>query len=216
MKINWQTAKTYEDILYHKAGHCQNHDQPPSKRNAFRPKTVFELYDAFVDAREDTNIGVVLFTGAGPHRWQIRLLCRWRSKRSRNCWVCRRRWHPALERTGSTTPNSLHAQSRDCPRGWVCDRRGHVLVICDLTIAADNAILVKPVPKSAASTAVWCQLSLARCRSKGAEIWFLCREYTAAQALEMGGCVVPVDELEQEGIQWANEILDKVRSQFGV
>jgi len=68
MKINWQTAKTYEDILYHKADrHCQNHDQPPSKRNAFRPKTVFELYDAFVDAREDTNIGVVLFTGAGPH-----------------------------------------------------------------------------------------------------------------------------------------------------
>ncbi|HEY9605047.1 MAG TPA: enoyl-CoA hydratase-related protein, partial [Allocoleopsis sp.] len=68
MHIDWQTAKTYEDILYHKAdGIAKIAINRPHKRNAFRPKTVFELYDAFCDAREDTSIGVVLFTGVGPH-----------------------------------------------------------------------------------------------------------------------------------------------------
>ncbi len=68
MQINWQPAKTYEDILYHKTdGIAKITINRPHKRNAFRPQTVFELYDAFCDAREDISIGVVLFTGAGPH-----------------------------------------------------------------------------------------------------------------------------------------------------
>jgi len=126
MKIDWQTAKTYES-LYHKAdGIAKITINRPHKRNAFRPKTVFELYDAFADAREDTNIGVVLFT-AGPHTDGKYAFCAGGDQSVRGTAGCRRRWHPALERTGSTTPDSLNAQSRDCPRGWVCDRWGHVL-----------------------------------------------------------------------------------------
>lgn len=84
MSVAWQIAKTYEDILYHKAdGIAKITINRPEKRNAFRPKTVFELYDAFFDAREDLNIGVVLFTGAGnAYRRKICLLFRRGSKRA--------------------------------------------------------------------------------------------------------------------------------------
>ena len=81
MPLEWQTAKTYEDIFYHKAdGIAKITINRPHKRNAFRPKTVFELYDAFANAREDQRIGVILLTGAGSaYRWQVCILFGWRS-----------------------------------------------------------------------------------------------------------------------------------------
>ena len=216
MQINWQTAKTYEDILYHKAdGIAKITINRPHKRNAFRPKTVFELYQAFCDAREDSSIGVVLLTGAGPHTDGKYAFCSGgdQSVRGKAGYI---------DDDGTPRLNVLDLQRliRSTPKvvialvaGYAIGG-GHVLhLICDLTIAADNAVFGQTGPKVGSFDGGFGASYLARCvgQKKAREIWFLCRQYSAEQALDMGlvNTVVPVTQLEAEGIQWAQEILEK-------
>ena len=214
MQIDWQTAKTYEDILYHKAdGIAKITINRPQKRNAFRPKTVFELYDAFCDAREDTRIGVVLFTGAGPHTDGKYAFCSGgdQSVRGEAGYVgddgIPRLNVLDLQRLIRSMPKVVIALVAGYAIGG-----GHVLhLICDLTIAADNAIFGQTGPKVGSFDGGFGASYLARVvgQKKAREIWFLCRQYTAQQALDMGlvNTVVSVEQLEVEGVKWANEIL---------
>ena len=201
---------------YHKAdGIAKITINRPHKRNAFRPKTVFELYDAFANAREDTRIGVVLFTGAGPHTDGKYAFCAGGDQSVRG--------HAGyVGEDGVPRLNVLDLQRliRSMPKviialvaGYAIGG-GHVLhILCDLTIAADNAIFGQTGPKVGSFDGGFGASYLSRLvgQKKAREIWYLCRQYSATQALDMGlvNCVVPVEQLEAEGIQWAQEILEK-------
>ncbi|NET32648.1 MAG: 1,4-dihydroxy-2-naphthoyl-CoA synthase [Cyanothece sp. SIO1E1] len=216
MQVDWQVAKTYEDILYHKTeGIAKITINRPHKRNAFRPETVAELYDAFANARDDTSIGVVLLTGFGPHTDGKYAFCAGgdQSVRGQAGYV-----------GGDGVPrlNVLDLQRliRSMPKVIIALVAGYAIgggqvlhVVCDLTIAADNAIFGQTGPKVGSFDGGFGASYLARIvgQKKAREIWFLCRQYDAKQALEMGlvNCVVPVAELEAEGITWAQEILAK-------
>lgn len=214
--ITWQVAKTYSDILYHKAdGIAKITINRPHKRNAFRPQTVFEMYEAFCDAREDQSIGVVLLTGAGPHTDGKYAFCSGgdQSVRGEGGYV---------DGEGIPRLNVLDLQKliRSMPKvvialvaGYAIGG-GHVLhLLCDLTIAADNAIFGQTGPKVGSFDGGFGASYLARIvgQKKAREIWFLCRQYDAQQALQMGlvNHVVPVADLEAEGVQWAREVLSK-------
>ncbi|NLQ06714.1 1,4-dihydroxy-2-naphthoyl-CoA synthase [Cylindrospermopsis raciborskii LB2897] len=216
MKSDWKTVKHYEDIRYEKIdGIAKITINRPHKRNAFRPETIFEIYEAFCDAREDTNIGVVLLTGAGPHTDGKYAFCSGgdQSVRGEGGYV---------DHTGIPRLNVLDLQRliRSLPKvvialvaGYAIGG-GHVLhLVCDLTIAADNAIFGQTGPKVGSFDGGFGASYLARIvgQKKAREIWFLCRQYNAQQALEMGliNTIVPVQDLETEGINWAKEILDK-------
>ena len=216
MKPDWRTAKTYSDILYHKAaGVAKVTINRPEKRNAFRPETVQQMFDAFSDAREDTSIGVVLLTGAGPHTDGKYAFCSGGDQSVRG---------PAGYIGGDGVPrlNVLDLQKliRSMPKvvialvaGYAIGG-GHVLhVVCDLTIAADNAVFGQVGPKMGSFDGGFGSSYLARIvgQKKAREIWYLCRQYNARQALEMGlvNAVVPVDQLEAEGWSWAEEILER-------
>ncbi len=216
MQVEWQTAKTYEDILYHKwHGIAKITINRPHKRNAFRPRTIFEMYDAFVDAREDNTVGVVLLTGAGPHTDGKYAFCAGgdQSIRGKAGYI---------DDQGTPRLNVLDLQRliRSLPKvtialvaGYAIGG-GHVLhVLCDLTIAADNAIFGQTGPKVGSFDGGFGSSYLARIvgQKKAREIWFLCRQYSAEEAKEMGlvNCVVPVAQLEAEGIKWSEEILSK-------
>ena len=216
MQVEWQTAKSYEDILYHKwHGIAKITINRPHKRNAFRPKTILEMYDAFVDAREDKTVGVVLLTGAGPHTDGKYAFCAGgdQSIRGKAGYI---------DDQGTPRLNVLDLQRliRSLPKvtialvaGYAIGG-GHVLhVLCDLTIAADNAIFGQTGPKVGSFDGGFGSSYLARIvgQKKAREIWFLCRQYSAEEAKEMGlvNCVVPVAQLEAEGIKWSEEILSK-------
>ena len=216
MEINWQTVKSYEDILYQQTeGIAKLTINRPHKRNAFRPKTVFELYDAFSRIREDTSTGVVLLTGAGPHTDGKYAFCSGGDQSVRGNGGY-------LDDEGTPRLNVLDLQRaiRSLPKVVIAlvaryaIGGGHVLhLVCDLTIAADNGIFGQTGPKVGSFDGGFGASYLARIvgQKKAREIWFLCRQYTAQQALEMGlvNTVVPVEQLEAEGVNWANEILDK-------
>jgi len=214
--MKWQKVRDYEDILYHKSdGIAKVTINRPAKRNAFRPETVFEMIDAFTDAREDPKIGVVLLTGAGPHTDGKYAFCSGGDQSIRG---------PAgyKDKRGIPRLNVLDLQKliRSMPKvvialvaGYAIGG-GHVLhVICDLTIAADNAIFGQTGPKVGSFDGGFGSSYLARIvgQKKAREIWYLCRQYNAKEALEMGlvNKVVPIKKLEAEGIQWASEILTK-------
>jgi len=216
MEINWQTIKSYEDIRYEQAaGIAKLTINRPHKRNAFRPKTVFELYDAFARIREDTSIGVVLLTGAGPHTDGKYAFCSGGDQSVRG-----KAGYMDDEGTPRLNVLDLQRAIRSLPKvvialvaGYAIGG-GHVLhLVCDLTIAADNAIFGQTGPKVGSFDGGFGASYLARIvgQKKAREIWFLCRQYSAQEALDMGlvNTVVPVDQLEAEGINWANEILDK-------
>ena len=216
MNIPWKTSKNYEDILYQKwDGIAKITINRPHKRNAFRPKSVFEMYDAFWDVKEDSKIGVVLLTGAGPHTDGKYAFCSGgdQSVRGKAGYV---------DDDGVPRLNVLDLQRliRSLPKVTIAlvagysIGGGHVLhLICDLTIAADNAIFGQTGPKVGSFDGGFGASYLARIvgQKKAREIWFLCRQYKAEEALAMGlvNHVVPIDELEAEGIQWAQEILQK-------
>ena len=214
--MDWKKVKQYEDIIYEKAdGIARVTINRPHKRNAFRPQTVFEMFEAFTDAREDNSIGVVLLTGAGPHTDGKYAFCSGgdQSVRGKAGYV-----------GGDGVPrlNVLDLQKliRSMPKvvialvaGYAIGG-GHVLhVICDLSIAADNAIFGQTGPKVGSFDGGFGSGYLARIvgQKKAREIWYLCRQYNAQEALDMGlvNKVVPVGELEAEGVQWAREILEK-------
>jgi naphthoate synthase len=216
MTPDWKVAKTYTDILYHKAGGIAKVTiNRPAKRNAFRPLTVSEMFDAFTDAREDPAIGVVLLTGAGPHADGKYAFCAGGDQSVRG--------HAGyIDDAGVPRLNVLDLQKliRSMPKvvialvaGYAIGG-GHVLhVVCDLTIAADNGIFGQVGPKMGSFDAGFGSSYLARLvgQKKAREIWFLCRQYNAHEALAMGlvNSVVPVASLEDEGVTWANEVLEK-------
>jgi naphthoate synthase len=216
MSLNWQPVKTYEDILYHKAdGIAKITINRPHKRNAFRPKTIFELYEAFIDAREDPSIGVILLTGAGPHTDGKYAFCSGgdQSIRGEAGYIGEdgvpRLNVLDLQRLIRTIPKVVIALVAGYAIGG-----GHVLhLICDLSIAAENAVFGQTGPKVGSFDAGFGASYLARVvgQKKAREIWFLCRQYSAQEALDMGlvNTVVPIEQLETEGIQWAQEILQK-------
>ena len=214
--MNWTKVKDYQDIVYEKVeGIAKVTINRPEKRNAFRPRTVAEMYEAFLDAREDSSIGVVLLTGAGPHTDGKYAFCSGgdQSVRGKAGY---------LDDKGVPRLNVLDLQRliRSMPKvvialvaGYAIGG-GHVLhVVCDLTIAADNAIFSQTGPKVGSFDGGFGCSYLARLvgQKKAREIWFLCRRYNAREAIEMGlvNAVVAVDTLQEEGVRWAREILEK-------
>jgi naphthoate synthase len=216
MKLHWKAAKAYSDILYHKAdGIAKITINRPEKRNAFRPETVAQLIEAFGDARDDPRIGVVLLTGAGPHSDGKYAFCAGGDQSVRGS-------AGYIGADGVPRLNVLDLQKliRSMPKvvialvaGYAIGG-GHVLhVVCDLTIAAKNAVFGQVGPAMGSFDGGFGSSYLARVvgQKKAREIWFLCRRYGAAEALGMGlvNAVVPVASLEAEGVAWAREILQK-------
>ncbi|TML75356.1 MAG: 1,4-dihydroxy-2-naphthoyl-CoA synthase [Actinobacteria bacterium] len=194
---DWQPAADYEDIRYEKAdGIAKITINRPEVHNAFRPETVIELGDAFTRAREDTAVGVIVLAGEGPFAF------------------C-----SGGGGVGRFHVTDLHVQIRRTPKPVVAMVAGyavgggHVLhVVCDLTIAADNARFGQTGPKVGSFDGGFGAGVLARLvgPKKAKEIWFLCRQYSAQEALEIGlvNTVVPLEELEEETVRWCREMLD--------
>ncbi|MCC5926159.1 MAG: 1,4-dihydroxy-2-naphthoyl-CoA synthase [Bacteroidetes bacterium] len=214
--MNWKTVKEYEDITYKKAdGIARIAFNRPEIRNAFRPKTIFEMFEAFLDAREDPSIGCVLLTGEGPAKDGKYAFCSGGDQKIRGD-------AGYISDDGIPRLNVLELQRliRSMPKpvialvaGYAIGG-GHVLhVICDLTIAADNAIFGQTGPKVGSFDGGFGSSYLASIvgQKKAREIWYLCRQYNAQEALDMGlvNTVVPIDKLEEEGVKWAQEILEK-------
>jgi naphthoate synthase len=223
MPVTWEPAAQYEDIRYEKgtgddAGIAKITINRPEVHNAFRPETVLELSDAFVRAREDLDVGVVILTGEGPNAF-----CSGGDQRvrgSRGGYVTgvdpsKAGKHEAVGRFEVT---DLHIQIRRMPKPVVAMVAGyavgggHVLhVICDLTIAADNARFGQAGPRVGSFDGGFGATVLSRLvgPKKAKEIWFLCRQYDAQEALQMGlvNTVVPLDELEIETVKWCREML---------
>ena len=212
MKNNyWKSCGSYTDINFEKSneGIAKITINRPEVRNAFRPLTVREMRAALNDAREDTKIGVIILTGEGE-----KAFCSGGDQRIRGS-----AGYEDSE-TGHLRLNVLDFQReiRTCPKPVVAMVAGyaigggHVLhVMCDLTIAADNAIFGQTGPKVGSFDGGYGSSYLARMvgQKKAREIWFLCRQYTAQQALEMGmvNTVVPLEKLEEETLRWSREML---------
>ena len=207
----WESCGSYTDINFEKSneGIAKITINRPEVRNAFRPLTVREMRSALNDAREDTKIGVIILTGEGE-----KAFCSGGDQRIRGS-----AGYEDSE-TGHLRLNVLDFQReiRTCPKPVVAMVAGyaigggHVLhVMCDLTIAAENAIFGQTGPKVGSFDGGYGSSYLARMvgQKKAREIWFLCRQYTAQQALEMGmvNTVVPLEKLEDETLQWSREML---------
>ena len=207
----WKKALEFEDIIFEKSeeGIAKITINRPEVRNAFRPLTVREMQQALEDAREDSGIGVIILTGAGE-----KAFCSGGDQRIRGDAGYQD------SGTGHLRLNVLdfQRQIRSCPKPIVAMvagyaiRGGHVLhVMCDLSIAADNAVFGQTGPKVGSFDGGYGSSYLARIvgQKKAREIWFLCRQYDARQALEMGlvNTVVPLAQLEEETIQWCREML---------
>ena len=209
MAIEWQLASEYTDVLYYKAeGIAKIVINRPEVRNAFRPETVNELQEAFADAREDGEIGVVILTGQGDQAF-----CSGgdQSVRGASGYVGQdnvpRLNVLDLQRQIRTLPKPVIAMVAGYAVGG-----GHVLhMICDLTIAAHNAQFGQTGPRVGSFDGGWGASYMARIvgQKKAREIWFLCRLYDAQEALDMGlvNRLVPLDQLETETVQWCREIL---------
>jgi naphthoate synthase len=209
--IAWEKRKEFQDIRYeHAEGIAKITINRPEVRNAFRPLTVNELREALQLARMDHSIGVIILTGEGKLAF-----CSGGDQRIRGTAGYR-------DEQGTEHLNVLEFQReiRTCPKPVIAMVAGyaigggHVLhVVCDLTIAADNAVFGQTGPKVGSFDGGFGSSYLARIvgQKKAREIWFLCRQYNAQQALEMGlvNCVVPYEQLESETIQWCREILAK-------
>ncbi|MBU1096908.1 MAG: 1,4-dihydroxy-2-naphthoyl-CoA synthase [Ignavibacteriae bacterium HGW-Ignavibacteriae-2] len=216
MSYDWKIAKDYKDILYEKfEGIAKISINRPEVRNAFRPDTVLEMFDAFIDAREDSAIGVILLTGNGPAKDGKYAFCSGGDQKIRGD-------KGYIGSDGVPRLNILDVQKqiRSIPKpvialvaGYAIGG-GHVLhVMCDLTIAADNAVFGQTGPMVGSFDGGFGASYLARMvgQKRAREIWYLCRQYNAQEAYEMGmvNKVVSVDQLENEGVAWAREILEK-------
>ena len=207
--IAWKQAKTYTDIRYETAeGIAKITINRPDVRNAFRPKTVREMIDAFEMAREDADIGVVILTGAGDEAF-----CSGGDQRVRGD-----KGYVGDDQVPRLNVLDLQRQIRTLPKPVVAMVAGyavgggHVLhVVCDLTIAADNARFGQTGPKVGSFDGGFGASYLARIvgQKKAREIWFLCRQYDAKQAFDMGlvNAVVPLARLEEETVAWCREML---------
>jgi len=207
--VAWTEAGTYTDILYHKAeGIAKITINRPRVRNAFRPETVAEMMRALDNARDDETIGVVILTGAGD-----KAFCSGGDQKVRGD-------------AGYKDDKGIHRlnvldfqrQIRTCPKPVVAMVAGYAIgggnvlhLICDLTIAADNAVFGQTGPRVGSFDGGYGASYLARVvgQKKAREIWFLCRQYDAQKALAMGlvNTVVPLERLEEETVAWCREIL---------
>ncbi|NTW49144.1 MAG: 1,4-dihydroxy-2-naphthoyl-CoA synthase [Chlorobiales bacterium] len=207
--VKWVKAEEFSDILYEKAeGIAKITINRPEVRNAFRPLTVKEMIKALDDAREDPEIGVIILTGAGD-----KAFCSGGDQKIRG--------HAGYkDNEGVERLNVLDFQRdiRTCPKPVIAMVAGysigggHVLhMVCDLTIAADNAIFGQTGPKVGSFDGGYGASYMARIvgQKKAREIWYLCRQYNAQQALDMGlvNTVVPLEKLEEETVKWCREIL---------
>lgn len=215
----WKKVRDFSEIIYEKCdeGIARVTINRPHRRNAFTPETVQEMIEAFSDAREDVRIGVVLLRGANPQTDGKYAFCSGGDQKVRG------------DKTGGYTSKSgvprlnvldLQRLIRTMPKvvialvaGYAIGG-GHVLhMVCDLTIAAENAVFGQTGPRVGSFDGGFGSSYLARLvgQKKAREIWFLCRQYDASDALKMGlvNTVVPVEQLDAEGVQWAREILTK-------
>ena len=211
MVVTWQQVRDYTDIIFEKAeGMGKITINRPEVHNAFRPETLTELIDAFDACREDPEIGVVILTGKGD-----RAFCSGGDQRVRGSGGY-------VGGDGVPRLNALDLQKsiKYLPKPVIAMVAGyaigggHVLhLLCDLTIAADNARFGQAGPRVGSFDAGWGATYMARVvgHKKAREIWYLCRQYNAQEALDMGliNTVVPLERLEEETIQWAREILEK-------
>jgi naphthoate synthase len=213
-------AGAYTDIRYEKSGAPDQGIAKitiarPEVRNAFRPRTVIEMSQALEDAREDTEIGVIVLTGEGPDAF-----CSGGDQRVRgdSGYLDDDDENPAHAGVGRFHVTDLHIQIRRLPKPVVAMVAGyaigggHVLhLVCDLTIAAENARFGQVGPRVGSFDGGFGAGLLANLvgPKKAKEIWFLCRQYSAAEALEMGlvNTVVPLERLEQETVGWCREML---------
>ena len=208
--IAWAEAGRYTDIKYHKAeGIAKITINRPQLRNAFRPLTVDEMQDALRDARFDSDIGVVILTGEGE-----KAFCSGGDQKIRGDAG----YKDDAKETMRLNVLDFQRQMRTCPKPIIAMVAGyaigggHILhLVADLTIAADNAIFGQTGPKVGSFDGGYGASYMARIvgQKKAREIWFLCRQYNAQQALDMGlvNTVVPYDRLEEETVQWCREIL---------
>jgi len=214
-QVEWVKQGDYEDILFYKSkdGIAKIAINRPEKRNAFRPKTIDELIDAFIKVKYDEKTGVVLFTGNGPDKKGVSSFCAGGDQgiRGENGY---------LDQNGNQKLNVLELQRiiRSLPKVVIALVSGFAIgggqvlqLICDLSIAADNAIFGQSGPKVGSFDGGFGSSYLARVvgQRKAKEIWFLCRKYSAKQALEMGliNAITKNEDLEAEGVIWAKEIL---------
>jgi len=212
MSVKWETLHEYEDILYEGAeGIGKITINRPEVRNAFRPETLFELEDAFRRARDDASIGVIILTGAGDLAF-----CSGGDQRVRG--------HGGYVGESDRTPRlnilDVQKQIKYLPKPVIAVVAGyavgggHVLhLVCDLTIAADNARFGQAGPRVGSFDGGYGSAYLARVvgHKKAREIWYLCRQYSAQEAFDMGlvNTVVPLERLHDEAMQWAREIMEK-------
>jgi naphthoate synthase len=226
LSVTWQPAGEYSDIRYElstgdDAGIAKITINRPEVRNAFRPETVIELSEAFERAREDLDVGVIILTGEGPDAF-----CSGGDQRVRGA---KGGYVTGADPAGTGSGNAaagvgrfhvtdLQIQIRRMPKPVVAMVAGyaigggHVLhIICDLTIAADNARFGQTGPKVGSFDGGFGASVLSRLvgPKRAKEIWFLCRQYDALQALQMGlvNAVVPLQRLEAETVQWCREML---------
>jgi naphthoate synthase len=208
--LDWQKAGEFTDILYEKAeGIAKITINRPEVRNAFRPLTVQEMIEALDDARDDVSIGVIILTGAGDLAF-----CSGGDQRIRGDAG----YKDDAKNVERLNVLDFQKDIRACPKPIVAMIAGyaigggHVLhVLCDLSIAAENAIFGQTGPKVGSFDGGYGSSYLARIvgQKKAREIWYLCRQYNAQQALEMGlvNAVVPLKDLEKVTVQWCKEML---------
>ena len=212
MNVEWKSIRSYTDIRYERAadaGIAKITINRPEVRNAFRPQTVAELIDAFERARDDMTTGVVLLTGEGDEAF-----CSGGDQRVRG-----EGGYVGEDQVPRLNILDVQKQIRYLPKPVIAVVAGyaigggHVLhLVCDLTIAAENAKFGQTGPRVGSFDAGYGTSYLARVvgHKKAREIWYLCRQYGAQEALEMGlvNTVVPLERLEAESLQWAREILE--------
>jgi len=211
---DWQPAGEYEDIRYEIAeGIAKITINRPEVRNAFRPQTLIEVSDAFNRAREDLDVGVIILTGEGPLAF-----CSGGDQRVRGDTGYMAEDEAAQRGVGRFHVTDLQVQIRRTPKPVIAMVAGyaigggHVLhIVCDLTIAADNARFGQTGPRVGSFDGGYGASILSRLvgPKKAKEIWFLTRQYDAQQALDMGliNTVVPLAQLEEETVQWCREML---------
>ncbi|MBW8059019.1 MAG: 1,4-dihydroxy-2-naphthoyl-CoA synthase [Solirubrobacterales bacterium] len=212
--MEWRVAAEYGDIRYETAdGIAKIAIDRPEVRNAFRPQTLAELRDAFERARDDLEVGAIVFTGAGTDAF-----CSGGDQRIRGDDGYIGDDEVARHGVGRLDVGDLHVQIRRLPKPVIAMVAGyavgggHILhLVCDMTIAADNACFGQTGPRVGSFDGGFGTSLLARNVGvkRAKEIWFLCRLYGAEEALEMGlvNAVVPVDDLERETVAWCREML---------
>lgn len=206
----WHKAGEFTDIVYEKCedGIAKITINRPQVHNAFRPQTVMEMSRALNDARNDDHVGVIILTGMGE-----KAFCSGGDQKVRGTGG-----YVGDDGTPRLNVLDFQREIRTCPKpvvamvaGW-CVGGGHVLhMMCDLTIAAENAMFGQTGPRVGSFDGGWGASYMARIvgQKKAREIWFLCRFYNAAEALDMGlvNTVVPLEKLEAETVQWCREML---------